>query len=276
MFATVDGPALPLQETWAVGLGDLLRDHPEFPGMPGIAVGYLNKLGSLAISSKSISFDGTEVPWNKIEEIEFGSASELLISRALEHEIERLTDQLPPMPGRAWLVRQAVDVLIALCSSADVPDGNTRLRSAGMVGETSVGVPVKIAFRAGRLRGSRKLTPGMFVTLVAALVPNTSAAISAIARERGVKITASPPLRYREQAVAIRQVAGAVAERLRRGNQPHSIEVVAASEPEALDIEVADEGGIAAEVVAPRTQGGHPLAEMAGPPALERGSDDEP
>lgn len=273
MFATVDGPTLPLQETWALGLGDLLRDHPKLPGMPGIAVGYLNRLGSLQISAGSISIDGDEVPWGKIEEIEFGSASEVLMSRALEHEIERLTARLPPVPGRAWLVRQAVEVLIALCSSADAaPDGSARSRSAGVVGETSVGVPVKIAYRAGILGGSKKLTPGIFVTLVAALVPDTSQAISAIAHERGLKITASPPLRYREQAIAIRQIAGAVAERLRSGREPQLTEVGVASEPGVLDEDLAHEDEIATEVVAQRTDGGRPPAE----PALERGSDDEP
>ncbi|MFG2052826.1 hypothetical protein ACGFI9_02245 [Micromonospora sp. NPDC048930] len=271
-IAGMDGPALPLAEAWSIGLGRILSEQATLPGMLRSAVLNLDRLGRLQISSDSISFDGTDVPWTKVEEIKFGSASALLVSHAIEHEIERLTDRLPPVPGRSWLVRQAVEVLVALCHAVGtVGEDSAKRRGADGV-EVPLGVPMEVVYR--RLGRRKKLTPGAFVTLVAALVPNTPETIAALARQHHVKITTVASSRYEKHAVAMVNFAAALSDRLRREGEPGPSDIGVADDSELLEVGEANEDDSAPGADRPDALPRGRMAEQAGAPALERDPDD--
>ena len=214
MIAAIKGPELPLRETWSVGIGQVLSGHPQLPAkLRGLALS-LDRLGHLQISPDAIGFDGEEVPWKKIKGITFGPAMDVVTSRSLQHEVGRLTRRLPPVPGRDWLVRRAVEFLVALCyAAAGKDDADANAPGA----DAAIGVPMSITY-GGALR-SRDLAPGVFAALVAASVPAVSEAIASTARERGITMTIAPQSRSREQAIAMRKLADSLADRLGRGER---------------------------------------------------------
>lgn len=218
LVGDIEGPSIPQQGPWSVGVGQILRRHPQLPPKLGGVVGGLDRLGFLAISAEAITFDRETVNWDSIEEIRFGLAADVLTSQALQTEVRRLTSLLPPVPGRAWLVRRIIELLGAFCLAAasragddDEPDH-----------QDTLGVPVGIVYRRRLRRG--ELTPGVFVALAAASVPTIVPAITAMASEHGITVTMAPRSRSRRQAEAIRRVAGALAERLARSQDTPEIE----------------------------------------------------
>ncbi|SDZ46048.1 hypothetical protein SAMN05444365_1198 [Micromonospora pattaloongensis] len=168
-IAGMDGPKLPLREPWSVGLGQDLGEQLGIPVLFRSAVLRFDSFGSLAISPDSTCFDGVEVRWDEIEEMQVGDATGLILSRAIEREFGRLMARLPPIPAKGWLVDQAVDLLVALGQAA--AGLRRKAGEGGGLDGTGAppGVPLQITYR--RRLGRKKLTPGVFVTLVAALVP---------------------------------------------------------------------------------------------------------
>ncbi|MEV4721837.1 hypothetical protein AB0J94_32015 [Micromonospora noduli] len=257
--AGMEGPKLPLEEAWSVGLGQILGDQLGIPGVLRGAALKFDSFGRLEISPGSISFDGVEVHWEEIEEIKVGNASGLLLSRAVEREFDRLMARLPPVPARRWLVEQAVELLVALGQAAvglrrDAGDGP---RSDGT--KAPAGVPLEVTYRRRRTR--KNLTPGVFVTLVAALVPDTSDTVAALARAHGVKITTVTSTRYDKHAVAVVNLAADAYARLRpvpRAARYGGSAPVPADEAELASRPSADE----------------PPPEQTDEPTAERGLDD--
>ena len=200
LVAGLEGPSLPLHGQWSVGLGRILGGHPSVPDGARGALALLDRFGHLRISPEGIGFDGDEVDWKDIDEIRFGPVVDVVTSGALEHEVRRITSLLPPLPGRSWLIRQAIDLLIALCMAAT---------GAGVDDEDSQSqVPVAVVYRK-RMR-KRDMPPGLFVALVAASTSGVSETIKSMAGDHGITVTAAPPSRSRRQAVVLRQVAGGV------------------------------------------------------------------
>jgi len=235
LIADIEGPTVPLQEAWSVGLGQILSTHPRlWDGLRSGAVS-LDRLGYLEISPDAISFDHNAVAWDEITEIKFGPAVDVVTSHALHNEIGRLTARLPPMPGRDWLVRQAVEVLVALCLATvgTVPDEDADTTSGAVGDRTPMGVPVMITY--GSAVRPSKLVPGVFVALIAASIPSVSQAIAQIARERGIKVTFAPPSRSRQHAITMRKVAGSLSGRLRHGSEPQALEGGTGRKPTDLD-----------------------------------------
>jgi len=223
LIRSIEGPRLPLRERWGVGLGQVLNGHPGLPENLRGVVSHLDRLGHVQISPDAIGFDGGEVRWEKVEEIRFGPALDLLTSQALQHEAERLTSLLPPVPGRKWLVQQAVGVLAALCLAVAGPEADADPETGGEPDNAlAAGIPVSVAYRS--LARRKDLTPGIFAALVAASTPGISEAIVAIAQERGIKVTIAPAARSRAQALAMRRMAAAVADRLGRKDGPLAVD----------------------------------------------------
>jgi hypothetical protein len=222
LITHIEGPRLPLLESWDIGLGQILSGHPGLPENLRGAVGHLDRLGRLRISPDAISFDGDQVRWERVDEIRFGPVLDVITSAALQHEARRLTSLLPPVPGRKWLVQQALGSLVALCLAAAGPV----IDDPGTDGEpddgAAPGIPVSVTYRG--LARRKELTPGVFAALVAASTPSISEAIAAIARERGIRVTVAPVPRSRTQALALRRMAGAVSSRIGRRDEPLAIE----------------------------------------------------
>jgi hypothetical protein len=202
LIASNQGPTLPLRDNWALGLGQILSGLSDMPASLRGTIGHLDRLGRIQISPDAISFDGDTVRWDKVEEIRFGPALDMITSYALQHEATRLTSLLPPVPGRAWLVRQALGVLVALCLAVAGSDADT-----AETDESAADIPVLITNRGFARR--KEMTPGVFAALVAANTPGFGEAVVQIAHERGIKLTTAPVTRSRTQALAMRKMADA-------------------------------------------------------------------
>jgi len=253
LVTRIEGPTLPLREPWGIGLGQVLSGHPALPESLRGVVGRLDHFGRLQISPTAINFDGDTVRWEKVEEVRFASVLEVITSRALDHEAARLASLLPPVPGRGWLVRQAVGILVALCLAVAGPERDDDVAvDGGPADDGAVGIPVSLTYRG--LARRKELTPGVFAALVAAATPSISEAIAAVARERGITVTVASVTRARQQALALRRMAGAVSSRFGRPDEPLPIEG-----PDGLDD---PEGG--------PVEGHHALE---GPDACERPDD---
>ncbi len=217
----IEGPRLPLRGSWSIGLGQILSGHPGLPeNLRGI-VGHLDRVGSLRLSPDAIGFDGDVVRWDDITDITFAPALSVITAHALQHEADRLTSLLPPVPGRRWLVQQALGILSALCLDVVDPGAGD---GTGVGGRSVAytGIPVSISYRRRSRR--RELTPGVFPALVAASTSGISEAIVAVAAERGIRVTvkAAPP--SQQQALAIRRMAGMLSSRVGRKDNPPGIE----------------------------------------------------
>jgi hypothetical protein len=236
LVSEIEGPELPLHGEWSTGLGRILSQHPSMPGGLRGTVAHLDRLGQIRISPEAVGFDGEQVRWSDVSEIKFGPLVDVVTSQALDHEIRRITALLPPVPGRSWLVRQAADLLVALCLAAA---GSYVEADPSDKDEDQPGIPVAITYRK-RLR-TRDMTPGLFVALVAASAPTISQAITSIARERGVAISNTPPSRARRQALALREIAGRLSGLMSRPETQLMIEEGEASADLPIDIDAGED-----------------------------------
>ena len=202
-IAAIDSPPVPLTAAWCVGVGQILNSHPKMPERLRGLVRHMDRLGSVMISPDAIGFDGVTVPWEAVQSITFSSPLEVLTSAALHREVRRVTALVPPVPGRGWLVRQIVDVLAGLCLAAA-----GRGRDASAATDELGSVPLAVAYRE-HLR-NKELTCGVFAALMATSDPAIAAAIMAIARERGISVTAGPQARSGNYAHAFRELAGSL------------------------------------------------------------------
>jgi hypothetical protein len=239
----IEGPTFPLHSEWGIGLGQILGSHPAFPGgLRGVALN-LDRLGGLRISPHAINIDGETVPWEKISEITFGPVLDVVTSRALQREVARLTGLLPPVPGRKWLVRQAVEILVSLCFAAGgaVSDPDPGTHDSDPAVAPDLGVPMVFRYRG--MARQKELTPGMFVVLAASAIPAVSDVIALIARQRGITITVAPPSRSRRNAAAMREMAASLASHLRHTDDSHMTDGGDGPQPAAPDssaTEIAD------------------------------------
>lgn len=196
----VDGivpPTLPLAGSWAVGLGSLLRQHPQIPDGIGSLVAQLDRWGELALTPDEITVDGESVRWSSVQSVSMGRASDILTSGALDRELQRLTSRLPPVPGRAWVVRHATSIVVGLCLSVTRPE----LAEA----ESMRMAPLSIAYRSS-LR-NRTLQPGIFATLLAMKLPAAAEAVASLALDHGAEVTTAPPSKAQEWAGTLRSAA---------------------------------------------------------------------
>jgi hypothetical protein len=202
LVTQIEDPPTPLVEAWQVGIGELLADHPRLPGPLGSVVRSLDKLGQVLISPVALGFDCETVAWDKVVEIRFGPLIEVATSTALHHEVDRIARRLPPVPGQ-WLLRQAIDLLVAVVRAAAgaVPDE----------AQARIGIPVTIV-HGGRFH-RREMGVGVFGALILGAHPVASEAVAAIARERGITVTTAPWSRSGLRALAIRQLVGSMYER---------------------------------------------------------------
>jgi hypothetical protein len=212
LITNIEGPLVPLRQPWGSGLGQILGTHPALPDNLRSTVNRLDRLGRIRMSPEMIGFDGEDVRWERVDEIAFGPVQDVITSHALQHEARRLTTLLPPVPGRKWLVRQALQILVGLCRAVadrSVDDSES---------EGAPSIPVSVTYR-GSLGRRKELTPGVFAALVAASAPTFSEAVMMIAAERGIRITVAPVPRSRAQATAIRKMANAMSRRLTRADE---------------------------------------------------------
>ena len=167
-------PAGPLTERWALGIGDIVADTARLPRRLRGAVGFLNRFGGLAISPQALEFDGDDVAWTKITEIDTRNLVEYLLSGAVEKQVDRLP--VPWFPGRAKLLGLAsAAVLTLLMATAKHRSRSTRT-SASRPRCTTAGSS-----------GATRCSPRVLSTLILA-DPKVSECVIATAEANGVTV----------------------------------------------------------------------------------------
>ncbi|MBM9507215.1 hypothetical protein [Actinacidiphila acididurans] len=241
-LASVAPPAVPVGEPWKVSVGTLLGRHPRTPGLVRKALGLLDGFGAVELSQRQLGFDGEAIDWDKVIEIRTRNAFEVLTTSALEHDIDRVREFLPPVPGRKWAVTKAAEALTTVMLGALEEDAVGRL--------DGLALPSQIVYR-GLLGRERTLSGGSFAVASLVIVEAARESLLATAEQRGVPVVEAEPLIVSDEdraahVQALRRRTDAVAARLRRlqaADGPDEAEGVDGDEPgSGVDGEVAVSG----------------------------------
>ncbi len=168
-------PPGPITQRWALGIGDVIADTAHLPRPLRKAVGFLNRFGGVAISPETLEFDGDDVPWSKMTEIDTRNLVEYLLSGAVEKQVDRLP--VPWFPGRGRLLglaSAAVLTLLMATARQQIED------------HANVRIPAEVHHR-GLIRRDKTLTPGVLATLILA-DERVSECVIATAEANGVTV----------------------------------------------------------------------------------------
>jgi hypothetical protein len=168
-------PPGPITQRWALGIGDIVADTARLPKRLRGAVRFLNRFGGLAVSPETLEFDGDDVKWSKMTEIDTRNLVEYLLSGAVEKQVDRLP--VPWFPGRARLLglaSAAVLTLLMATARQQIED------------HADVRIPAEVHYR-GLIRRDKVLSPGVLSTLILA-DPRVSESVIATAEANGVTV----------------------------------------------------------------------------------------
>lgn len=169
-------PPGPITQRWALGIGDIVADTTRIPQRLRGVVLFLNRYGGLAITPETLEFDGDDVKWTKISEIDTRNLVEYLLSGAVEKQVDRLP--VPWFPGRGRLLGLAsAGVLTLLMATArrQIED------------HADVRIPAEVHYRGGLFRRDKVLSPGVISTLILADA-KVSESVIATAEANGVTV----------------------------------------------------------------------------------------
>jgi hypothetical protein len=146
----------PVVGRWALGIGDMVADHPLTPDKLGGLARKLNHFGGVAISEEGVEFDGDKVKWVDVIEIRTRTLVEYLFSGGVDKQADKLP--LPWFPFRRRVIeaisRAALTLLLA--TAKQQLDG----------GALDIRMPAEVGYH-GMLR-TRELSPGMLAAVVLA------------------------------------------------------------------------------------------------------------
>lgn len=185
-LTSVPPPAVPVAEPWVLSVGALLGRHPRTPQLVHRALGLLDGFGAVHLGQESVGFDGEEIPWEKLVEIRTRNAFEVMTTQALEQEVDRIRQLLPPVPGRKWLVTRAAEALATVVLAALEHGSFDRPLDR-------IEVPVEIAYK-GLLGRQRVLTGGLFAVAGLVVVGQAAESLVATARQHGLPVVPGRPL----------------------------------------------------------------------------------
>jgi hypothetical protein len=165
----------PVVGRWALGIGDMVADHPLTPDKLSGLTRKLNHFGGVAISEEGVEFDGDRVKWVDVTEIRTRSLIEYLFTGGVDKQIDKLP--LPWFPFRRKVIgaisRAALTLLLA-AAKQQLEGGALDIR-----------IPAEVRYH-GMLR-TRELSPGMLAAVVLA-DPAVRQCFEATAQAHGVKI----------------------------------------------------------------------------------------
>lgn len=170
-------PAAPPLEPWEVSLAGLVGRLPHVPGPAVRLLHLLDGLGQVAVGPEEVGFDGETASWDKVLEVRCHSTVDLLPEVAVEREVDRIREFLPPVPGRKWLVTRVAEALLTVAIAAGTAaERQTRHLPCEIVAKNLIGRP-------------KQLAGGLFAASALTLVPEAGESILAAARERGIPVT---------------------------------------------------------------------------------------
>jgi hypothetical protein len=165
----------PVVGRWALGIGDMVADHPLTPDKLRGLVRKLNHFGGVAISEEGVEFDGERVKWVDVIETRTRGLVEYLFTGGVDKQADKLP--LPWFPFRrkviAAISRAALTLLLA--AAKQQLDG----------GALDIRIPAEVDYH-GMLR-TRELSPGIFAAVVLA-DPAVRQCFEATAQAHGVEI----------------------------------------------------------------------------------------
>ena len=165
----------PVVGRWALGIGDMVADHPLTPNKLRGLVRKLNHFGGVAISEEGVEFDGDRVKWVDMTEIRTRSLVEYLFSGGVDKQIDKLP--LPWFPFRRKVIEAISRAALTLLLAA------AKQQLEG--GALDIRIPAEVGYH-GMLR-TRELSPGMLAAVVLA-DPAVRQCFEATAQAHGVEI----------------------------------------------------------------------------------------
>jgi hypothetical protein len=146
----------PVVGRWALGIGDMVADHPLTPDKLRGLARKLNHFGGVAISDEGVEFDGDDVKWADVNEIRTRSLVEYLFSGGVDKQVDKLP--LPWFPFRGKVIEAISRAALTLLLAA----AKQQLDS----GALDIRIPAEVGYD-GMLR-DRELSPGMLAAVVLA------------------------------------------------------------------------------------------------------------
>jgi hypothetical protein len=168
----------PVVGRWALGIGDMVADHPLTPNRLRGLVRKLNHFGGVAISEEGVEFDGDRVKWVDVTEIRTRSLVEYLFSGGVDKQIDKLP--LPWFPFRRKVIEAISRAALTLLLAA------AKQQLEG--GALDIRIPAEVGHH-GMLR-TLELSPGMLAAVVSA-DPAVRQCFEATAQAHGVEIRAA-------------------------------------------------------------------------------------
>ncbi|MFF2147818.1 hypothetical protein [Kitasatospora sp. NPDC058190] len=238
-LGSVAPPPVPATEPWKLSVGTLIGRHPRTPAVAHKLLGLLDGFGAVHLGSTKVGFDGEEVEWDKVVEIRTRNAFEVLTTTALEQDVDRIREFLPPVPGRKWAVTKAGEALATVVLAA-LERGSVDQRLDELT------VPTRIVYR-GLFGRERTVDAGSFAAATLVVVGRVGESLIATARQRGIPVLpaeqAVRPDRAAHVAV-LRERTDSVARLLARieRSDPDPAEAPAPAPALSLDKDPTDQG----------------------------------
>lgn len=223
-------PAAPATVAWEFSLGALVCRHPKVPAITARPLRLLDGLGAVRFGPESVGFDGEDIPWEKVIRLTVHDAFASMTTAALDTEVDRVREVLPPLPGRKWAVTKVVEGLLTVVLASLEQADDRRLDSAE--------VACEITYR-GLLGREKTLRASLFATALLARQTAVADSLVATARAHGVEVVAAIPEGGADDAAAaertrvLRARTDAVSARL-RAQREQAADVVPPTEPAAV------------------------------------------
>ncbi len=164
----------PVVGRWALGIGDMVADHPLTPDKLGGLARKLNHFGGVAISEEGVEFDGDKVKWVDVIEIRTRTLVEYLFSGGIDTQVDKLP--LPWFPFR----RKVIEAISRAALTLLLATAKQQLDA----GALDIRIPAEVGYH-GMLR-TRELSPGMLAAVVLA-DPAVRQCFEATAQVHGVE-----------------------------------------------------------------------------------------
>ncbi|OPC78782.1 hypothetical protein B4N89_32050 [Embleya scabrispora] len=242
VHATLDAlpaPNAPTFLAWEFSLGALVCRHPKVPAITARPLRLLDGLGAVRFGPETVGFDGEDIPWEKVVRLTTHDAFESMTTAALDTEVDRIREVLPPLPGRKWAVTKVVEGLLTVVLASLEQADDRRI--------DRVPVACEITYR-GLLGRERTLRASLFATALLARQTAVAESLVATARAHGVEVVEAAAAGGADDAAAaertraLRARTDTIATKLRA--QREQAEAVAAGGEDEPDGARAVGGGI--------------------------------
>ncbi|MGN6238740.1 MAG: hypothetical protein ACTHNI_03260 [Cellulosimicrobium cellulans] len=123
-IAAYPRPSYPLEREWDVSVQGVVRLVPYVPRFATAPLALLDRFGAVTIGPRQVGLDGKDVDWDRVVEVRTAPAWTCLSAEALEVNLAQYVVALPPLPGRAWVLRKISELLLSLYLAVLPPDAD--------------------------------------------------------------------------------------------------------------------------------------------------------